>query len=232
MSVSKIVAILQSNYIPWKGYFDLIARSDQFIFHDDLLFTKNDWRNRNQIVTRDGPKWLTIPCGLPKGRLICEVELADPSWQKKHWNLIRQEYARAPFFQLYRPFLEEFYLGTVWTSLSELNQHMIRHVAREFLGLTTRFDDSRHYRLESKKAERVLDLLEAVGGVTDYVSGSAAKDYLEPDTFRDRGIRLTWMDYSGYPEYPQHHSPFIHQVSILDLLFQVGPKAREYMLHG
>ncbi|MFH0945093.1 MAG: WbqC family protein [Planctomycetota bacterium] len=227
----KTVAILQSNYIPWKGYFDLIARSDQFIFYDDLPFTKNDWRNRNQVMTRQGPRWLTIPCGAPRKRLICEVELPDPIWQKKHWTLISQEYGRAPCFGLYRPFLEEFYLGTVWTHLSEMNQHLIRHVAREFLKLETGFDDSRRYGLKKRKADRVMELLDTVGGVTEYVSGPAAKAYLEPAAFRERGIELTWMDYGGYPEYPQHHAPFVHQVSILDLLFQVGPKAREYMKH-
>ena len=86
--MEKKVAISQSNYIPWKGYFDLINMADEFIFHDDLQYTKNDWRNRNKIKTKNGLQWLTIPCGSSEDRLICEVNLLDSKWQKAHWNQI------------------------------------------------------------------------------------------------------------------------------------------------
>ena len=59
----KKVAILQSNYIPWKGYFDLISYVDEFIIYDDMQFTTRDWRNRNKIKTPQGLYWLSIPVG-------------------------------------------------------------------------------------------------------------------------------------------------------------------------
>jgi hypothetical protein len=231
MQMSKTVAVLQSNYIPWKGYFDIVAAVDLFVFHDDCLFTKNNWRNRNRIMTNAGPCWLSIPCGRPRERLICEVELEDASWQKRHWKTLVQEYGKAAFFPRYAPFLEEVYLGTVWKRLSDLNQHLIRHIAREFLGVTTAFDDSRSYNVPGRKAERVLNLLDAIGGVTEYLTGPAARDYLDPEPFLRRGIRLTWMDYGGYPEYRQEHSTFVDEVSILDLLFREGPRAGAFMKH-
>src|SRR5690349_21530552 len=129
----KKVVVLQSNYIPWKGYFDLIHDADCFVFYDDVQYTKNDWRNRNRIIMPGGPKWLTIPTGIDAHRLICEVELPDASWQGRHWETIRQSYRRAPYFKHYRPFFEEIYLGREWRTLSELNQHLIRQITRDLL---------------------------------------------------------------------------------------------------
>jgi len=226
------VAILQSNYIPWKGVFDMIARVDRFVFHDDLQYTKGDWRNRNRIKTPQGTQWLTIPCGSSEKRLICEVELRDSRWQRQHFDRLRQNYARTPHFERYRPWLEDVYLGTTWTNLSELNQTLTRRIATELLGFDhVTFDDSRRFGLTSHKAERVIDLLEAAGA-SHYLSGPAARDYLDESAFAARGIALEWMDYDGYPEYEQPHPPFDHAVTVLDLLFCVGNSAMDHLRRG
>ena len=143
----KRVAIVQSNYIPWKGYFDMINMVDLFIFHDDLQYTKQDWRNRNKIKTSRGTEWLTVQCGTNENSLICEVELKDHKWQRKHWNKIVQNYGAAACFDKYREFFEEFYLGKTWRNLSEMNQYLIKAISRDFLGITTEFDNSRRYNL-------------------------------------------------------------------------------------
>lgn len=226
------LAILQSNYIPWKGYFDIIASVDRFMFFDDRQFTTADWRNRNQIVTHQGVQWLTVPCGSKRSRLICEVAPSDSKWQKKHWNALTRAYGKAEFFAGYKAFFEEFYLGREWTNLSELNQFLIKQIAGEFLGLTTEFDDSRNHPVEGEKADRIMALIRSVGGVTEYVSGPSARDYLDPAAFAQEGVQLTWMDYAGYPEYRQQHEPFVHEVTVLDLLFREGPRAREFMKCG
>ena len=218
------VAVLQSNYIPWKGYFDIIHDVDLFIFYDDLQFTKNDWRNRNRIKAAGGAEWITIPVGDSLDRLICEVQLNDPRWQAKHWRTLQQAYSRSPHFRSYRDYFEDVYLGRQWTNLSELNQSVIRHVAGEFLGIATRFGDSREHALSGQKFDRLLDLV-VRSGATSYVSGPAAQAYIEPARFAAAGIALHWKDYSGYPEYPQRFPPFEHGVSVLDLLFNVGPDA-------
>lgn len=224
----KTVAILQSNYIPWKGYFGIIKESDLFVFHDDLQFTKQDWRNRNRIKTSKGVQWLTIPCGANEHQRICDVTVADNSWQKSHWNTLYNSYHRAPYFRTYSKFFEQIYLHVRWHNLSAFNQYLIQYVAREFLDITTAFDDSRIYNLKEKKEERVLELLTAVGA-TDYISGPAAKSYIHDDLFLKHGIIVRWKDYSHYKEYPQFYPPFEHKVSIIDLLFHVGPKAKDYI---
>jgi hypothetical protein len=224
----KTVVVLQSNYIPWKGYFDLIHDADLFIFHDDLQYTKNDWRNRNKLKTPRGVEWATIPVGTDAHRLICEVSIKDSTWQIKHWNLIKSYYGKCLHFARYQALFEEVYLGRKWTNLSELNQYLIRTIARDLLNLATEFRDSREYALSSQKMERLLEVVTRAGAQR-YISGPAAKDYIDPSRFAEAEIELVWKDYSGYPEYPQRFAPFEHSVSILDLLFNVGPDAPWYI---
>lgn len=224
----KSVVVLQSNYIPWKGYFDLIHDADVFFFYDDVQYTKNDWRNRNRIKTSSGAQWLTIPVGAHIEALIHQVRLPDPTWQVKHWKTLRQNYQKSPYFKRYENFFEDVYLGSRWLTLSELNQSLIRKISTSFLGLKTEFRDSRELNLVGHKQDRLLDLLRQVGA-TRYISGPAARSYIEPAHFSSRHLELVWKDYSGYPEYPQRFAPFEHGVSILDLLFQVGPDAPWYI---
>ena len=224
----KKVAILQSNYIPWKGYFDIINMVDLFIFHDDLQYTSGDWRNRNKIKTPQGTEWLTVPCGKSEKRYICDVELKDHTWQKKHWNKIVQHYKKSRYFEEYEPFFKKLYLETTWDNLSVMNQTIIRSISKDILGISTIFDDSRNYNLQHKKAQRVIELLKK-SNATLYLSGPAAKDYLDEQLFVQENIELVWMDYSGYPEYVQPFPPFRHDVTILDLIFNTGDKAKTYM---
>ncbi|MFZ1831116.1 MAG: WbqC family protein [Candidatus Competibacteraceae bacterium] len=222
------VAILQSNYIPWKGYFDIIHDVDLFIFYDDVQYTKRDWRNRNKIKTPRGSEWLTVPANGGREDLICEVQLSDSKWQASHWKTIKQFYNKSPFFLYYQKLLEDVYLSNVWTHLSDLNQHLIKIIAHESLGIKTEFVDSRIYAASAVKQERIIELLVKCGA-TFYLSGPAAKSYIDEAFFSQAGIELAWKDYSGYPEYPQCFPPFEHGVSILDLLFNVGPDAPWYI---
>ena len=220
----KRVAILQSNYIPWKGYFDIIHDVDEFIFLDDVQYTRQDWRNRNRIKTSRGTEWLTIPVGTDLQRRICDVELPRTTWAADHRRKLEASYRDAPFFET--RLLDEIY-GAGFHTLSELNQHAIKLIAG-VLGIRTSFRDSREFEARSHRGERVLDILRSVGAEV-YVSGPAAKDYLDPQQFADAGIELVWKDYAGYPEYPQLHPPFAHDVTILDLLFHTGPDAPRYI---
>lgn len=224
----KTVVILQSNYIPWKGYFDLIHDADLFVFYDDLQFTKNDWRNRNKIKNSSGTQWLTIPVGADKNRLICEVELTDHRWQKIHWETLRQQYSKCKFFSTYKGIFEEVYLQTEWRNLSELNQHLIKTISSKVLGCATEFADSRQFDLSGHKQSRLLDLIKKTGA-TRYVSGPAAKAYIDERDFEALDIELVWKDYAGYPEYAQKHPPFEHAVSVLDLIFNEGPNCAWYI---
>ncbi len=225
----KKVAILQSNYIPWKGYFDLIAAVDEFILYDDMQYTRSDWRNRNKIKTPQGIQWLTIPVRVEQRfiQTIRQTEIAGSHWAKQHWKSLSCNYSRSPYFNDMTELLEPMYLENLQTNLSALNRSLIEFICVQ-LGITTHITNSWDYTLCSGKSERVADLCHQAGG-TEYISGPAAQDYLDEDDFRKRGIKLTWFDYSGYPEYPQLWGPFEHAVTILDLLFNCGKDAPTYM---
>lgn len=224
----KKVAVLQSNYIPWKGYFDLIAAVDEFIIYDEMQFTKNDWRNRNQIKTPQAVQWLTVPVGQNIQRRICDVSLTD-RWQAKHWKSLESNYRRAAYFETISRWLQPLYLQARYDNLSQLNVTFIKAVC-EYLGITTRISHSQDYRLIDGKTERLVDLcLQA--GASEYISGPAARGYLQVELFNVHNISVQWFDYSGYPEYPQLWGPFTHGVSILDLLFNCGPQSKAYMRH-
>lgn len=226
--MDKKIALLQSNYIPWKGYFDLINMADTFIFHDDLQYTHGDWRNRNKIKTQNGLDWLSAPCGSSESRLICEVEFKDHSWQKKHWAKIEQNYTKAKYFKDFKDYFKAIYLDNEWCNLSEMNQHIIKSISKDILKINTKFEDSREYNLSLKKAERVLELLKK-SDADVYISGPAAKNYFDESVAKEIGIKVEWMDYSGYPEYQQLYPPFEHGVTILDLIFNEGPNANKFM---
>lgn len=225
----KKVAILQSNYIPWKGYFDLIAAVDEFILYDDMQYTRRDWRNRNQIKTPQGLHWLTIPVR-SKGKFhqkIRETETEGGDWQEKHWSSICQNYRRAKYFEEVAEVLEPFYRKSRETNLSSINRGLMEVICG-YLGIETRITNSWDYVLIDGKTERLADLC-IQAGADEYVSGPAAKAYIDEACFSERDIRLTWFDYSGYPEYPQLWGEFCHGVSIIDLLFNCGKESPTFM---
>jgi hypothetical protein len=225
----KKVAILQSNYIPWKGYFDIINSVDEFIFLDEVQFTRRDWRNRNLIKTPNGLLWLTIPVNVKNNFTIPinEVTVSDQLWRKKHWLSIQNNYSKAPFYKDFKGPLEALFLDQKETYLSKINFSFI-HAVNTFLGISTKLSWSTDFSHNDGKNERLISLCKAAGA-TEYLSGPAAKDYIQEEMFLRNGISVEWMDYSGYSEYPQFHMPFEHGVSILDLIFHTGTSAKQFM---
>jgi hypothetical protein len=225
----KKIAIVQSNYIPWKGYFDLIASVDEFILYDDMQYTRRDWRNRNQIKTPQGIQWLTVPV-LVKGKYsqkIRETEIDGTDWAGAHWKALAQNYRRAPHFPEIASWLEPLYLEQTYTHISLLNRCLIEEVCN-YLGIKTSIKSSRDYKLLDGKTERLADLCVQAGG-NEYISGPSAKDYIDEKVFSDLGIKLTWFDYTGYTVYQQLWGEFTHGVTILDVLFNCGKNSPQYM---
>lgn len=223
------VAVLQSNYIPWKGYFDLIAAVDTFVIYDQMQYTREDWRNRNVIKTANGLTWLTVPVRQSGrfGQRICDTEISGTQWSRKHWRSIENSYRRAPHFERVAKFLQPIYEDTSITYLSVLNRRLIEAVCA-YLGIATRLIDSTEIELVGERSEKVAHICEQLGAGF-YVSGPAARAYLIEGDFISRGISVEWFDYSGYPEYRQLWGAFTHQVSVLDLLFMCGPQAPSFM---
>ena len=234
MSESRRIAIVQSNYIPWKGYFDLVNSVDEFVLFDDRQYTRRDWRNRNLIKTDRGTRWLTIPVlvGGQYLQRIDEVRVAQTDWAKRHWDQLVQVYRRAPHFNRAAELLMPLYLSPQPELLSEINRSFLEALSA-ILGIRTTFSWSTDYPDDSDsraglKTERLVSICRAAGA-THYLSGPAARDYIDASCFEAAGIHLEYFDYSDYPEYPQVHPPFAHGVSILDLLFNTGNDAPAFM---
>ena len=224
----KKVAIIQSNYIPWKGYFDIINMVDEFILYDDVQYTKNDWRNRNLVKTKNGKQWLTIPVHQKTlDQRIKDTLASNDIWRRKHWKTIVQNYSRATYFGEYKDLFEELYLGSNEKLLSRINYQFIVAIC-EILGIRTKISWSMDYRLIDGQTERLIDLCNQACA-TEYLSGPGARDYINDKFFELEEITLTYMDYSDYPEYNQLYAPFEHAVSIIDLIFSEGPNAPKYM---
>jgi WbqC-like protein family len=228
--MGKKLAAVQSSYIPWKGYFDLIHAVDEFVLFDDAQYTRRDWRNRNRIKTCDGPLWLTIPVAAKGNYLspIRTITVSERGWAEHHWKALVNAYARAPHFRTYEAMLGALYREAERERLSDINRMFIEAICRA-LGIDTKLRWSMDYPLAEGKTERLIGLCEQAGA-DHYISGPSARAYIDEGMFRRAGITLEFFDYAGYREYEQVHPPFDHYVSVLDLLVNVGPDARKYML--
>jgi len=225
----KRVAIVQSNYIPWKGYFDLIAAVDEFILFDDVQYTRQDWRNRNMIKTPTGIQWISIPVQIRGlySQTIRQTLISNNDWQKQHWRTLTMNYSRAPFFRDTAEWLEPLYQAATFPDLSGVNRHFLRGIC-DRLGIATPLGSSSDHVLEGDPSERLASIC-AQAGAGVYLSGPAARAYLDEGAFARRGIVVRWFDYEGYRPYPQLWGPFEHKLSVLDLIFNTGPEARSFM---
>lgn len=228
----RTAVISQSNYIPWKGYFDNLAQADVFVVFDDVQFTRRDWRNRNKIKTPNGTTWLTIPVK-SKGKYhdkIHEIEVVDGSWAEKHWKAIERNYRQAAGFSECGPELEQVYARCAGeTHLTEINRLLLKSCC-DLLGIDVEFRDSRELGDAGEKSDRLLSICRDLG-VENYLSGPAAQCYLDVALFERNGIAVSWADYSNYPDYRQLHGPFVHEVSIVDLLLNEGREAWRFLKH-
>lgn len=221
------VAIIQSDYIPWKGYFDIIHDVDIFVFLDDVQMTLRDWRSRNKIKTAKGTEWLTIPIKREaRTQRICEVQLENTGWQKRHADSIRHNYSKTPYFKEYEELLSWLYREPHHT-LSEYNRHSIRMICA-YLSIETPLMYSLDLTPVGTKDDRLIDICRKLGA-NKYISGPSAKEYIHEEKFEEAGITIQYKEYTGYPEYRQLYPPFEHGVTILDLLFNCGPTAGQYI---
>jgi WbqC-like protein family len=223
------ICIIQSCYVPWKGFFDLIGQCDEYVMFDSVQYVKRHWHNRNRVKTANGVEWLTIPV-LAKGRFeqpIDQVEIEKP-WADRHWRTLELAYKRAPFFQQFGPTVQGWYeRADKQARLTEVNAIFLHGIAG-LLGLKTRIVSDAAYPARGARTERLLGIVRAAGA-DRYLSGPSAKVYFDEALFASAGIATEWMSYDGYPEYRQLHGGFEHAVSVLDVLFNTGPEAPRYL---
>jgi hypothetical protein len=229
-SSCKKIAILQSNYIPWKGYFDIINSVDEFVIYDDAQYTRRDWRNRNIIKTQHGLKWLTIPVEV-KGKYnqkIREAKIANKKWVTNHWDTLKHNYRSAPCFEDFEEPFEKTYRQCIKLNfLSDVNRLFIE-VINSILGIKTRITESSEYNFKGDRSGKIISICKQ-SDASVYLSGPSAKSYLDQKLFSEADIIVEWAKYDGYPEYNQLYPPFSHSVSIIDLIFNQGINSTNFM---
>ena len=218
------VGVIQSNYIPWRGYFDFINSVDTFVIYDDVQYSKGSWRNRNQLKFPEGPKWITLPVKVNLGMTINEVTVKELDWKKLHAEQLKSSLGNAPF---YKDAIEvwERAINIDSPFLTDLNISITNSIC-QYLGITTKIVRSEPFDLTGTKTDRLMDLFRKIGA-TSYLSGPAAESYLDVELFKENKISLYYKKYN-YPVYPQQFGEFCPAVSILDLIANTGPEARNY----
>jgi hypothetical protein len=222
------VGVIQSCYVPWRGYFDLIRSVDLFVVYDDVQYSKGGWRNRNQLKLPAGLRWMTVPVRVSLGQRIDEVEISNDrkSWVEEHIRLLRDALSTAPYFS---DAWEIWSMATRqnYQRLSQLNVHLLKSVC-EYLGIRTPLVMSSDYPTHGESTARLLSLLRAVGA-TSYLSGPSAATYLDKGMFAADGIRLEYKSYD-YAPYPQLHGNFVGAVTILDLIANCGRESSGHIV--
>lgn len=231
----KTVVITQSNYLPWRGYFDMLRSADEVVLLDSVQYTRRDWRNRNIIKTPQGPIWLTIPVDV-KGRYeqaIEDAKVTGPEWAVGHQRSIAMAYRRAAAFDEVSPWLFGQLREAAGESfLSKINERLLRALCAclgigvPMIRCSSLIDRDRLQAMDP--TERLIALAMKMGA-THYLSGPAARAYLDVDRFTAVGLQVVWMDYSGYPDYPQLWGGFDPKVSVIDLLLNTGSEASRYL---
>lgn len=220
------IAVLQPSYLPWLGFFEQMMSVDTFVFYDDVQYTKNDWRNRNRIKTKEGFLWLTIPVKGSMRLQIREVRIdSSKKWQEKHRKTITQIYSKSPYFEEVSTFLEP-----LWTNRYEVLLDVIRDsivLIAEYLNIETKIILSSELHVTGDKNEKLVNICKILSA-SQYYSGLAAQNYLDNTLFKENGIEVAFQHYK-HPIYPQMHGDFVSHLSIIDLLFNCGKKSRQIL---
>ncbi|MBN1992344.1 MAG: WbqC family protein [Anaerolineae bacterium] len=222
------LADIQPTFLPWRGYFDIIHKVDIFVFYDDAQYDRRSWRNRNRIKTPNGSQWITVPV-LTKGKYFAPINeiLIDnrQNWQHNHLKTIHHCYSKAPYFEQFFPLLVQVY-EQPWERISDLDIYLTKMLA-DILGIRVQWVVSSDLKLTSRSTDRLVDICLALGA-DRYLSGPSAQAYIEPEKFKQAGITLEYQIYN-YPPYPQINGIFDPHISVIDLLFNCGPDAPNYI---
>jgi len=202
------IAILQSNYLPWTGVFELINSVDKFVFYDNVQFTKQDWRTRNRIKPN---QWLSVPIHRESlDTNIIDIKICNKiNWKKKHYKSITQKYGKEKYFNQYKHLLD-FYLQD-WEYLYELNRYTMKKISKT-LNINTKFYYSEDFNLKGNSSERLVQLINELNG-THYVSGPSATNYIDESLFSN--IKLEYIDYKTKNTLSVLDNIFINGVDIL-----------------
>jgi hypothetical protein len=226
------IASHQPCYLPWPGFFFKALRADVLVLLDSVQLPRGtSWVSRNRIKTPAGQTWLTVPVRR-KGRglqRIVDVETYNErDWRHSHLESLIHAYKRSPFFEDHLPALKDVY-GRDWGSLAELDVFLIRY-AMEAIGAAPEIVLSSDLRLDLKGTPLIVDICRKLDGDA-YTTISTSRKHLDEARFREAGIGMDYFNYRC-PIYPQLWGEFIPNLSILDMLFNCGPKTRTVIEKG
>ena len=228
----KKIAISQSNYIPWRGYFDLINSVDEFVFFDEVQYTRRDWRNRNKIIINNKEKWLTVPVN-SKGNYkqpISKIEVFDSLCFQKHLEIIRHNYQKAEYFNDVFEKIEELFNSINLQNLSKINQYLIIEICK-LIDIQTLFHDSKNimknFEFENPN-DKLLNICNHLK-CNHYYTGPSAKNYIDEKKFNSNNIEIIWLDYGKDKKYKQFSNNFIERLSIIDCLMHCGFNANKFL---
>lgn len=222
--MTRSICITQPNFLPWRGYFDLVSSVDVFVSLENVQYTDRDWRNRNRILSKDGPRWLTVPVmkkdfrSMPVGA----VQVSDGDWKKKHLTSLRHVYGRAPFFGEVFLELEAAYSRTL-PLLADLNIELLSRIFR-YLGRRVEIKRQGGALEQVDPSRRLLDICK-MHNANVYVTAPSAANYLDTRLFENNGIHVEFFRYPTYPPYASLHGLSVEHMSIIDLLFVEGRAA-------
>lgn len=223
------LVILQPFYLPYSGVFEQVRHADKWVIYDDVQFVRRNWQSRNKIKTQNGTRWLTVPVQHDRGQAIVDAEIADQHWRDEHWSAIHHAYARAPHHAWVEENLRAFYERD-WSHLAELNVETFMTLC-DMVEVGAEFIRSSEHHLPGSGTERILNYCLELGA-SNYLSGPSARNYLDEESFADRGIELEYFDFE-HPTYSQLHGEFVPYLSVIDLLANEGPRSGEVLVgHG
>ncbi len=217
----KVITIHQPAYLPWLGYFHKIILSDVFLFLDTVQFEKNSFTNRNKILTKNGPIWLTVPVGIKNhtGKILCDMEISsDDKWKNKHLRSIELNYSQSPYFNIFFPDIKRHILSAKF-SFCDFIYAMTEYFLK-VLKINTQILRSSSLPIGGVKQELIKNLCSYIQADI-YISGALGKNYLDVASFRKKGIKVVFQNYN-HPRYQQVYTGFQEGMCILDLLFNVG----------
>jgi hypothetical protein len=226
-----ILTAHQPVYLPWLGLFHKIALADLFCYFDIAQYQTKDFNNRNKIKTHSGEIWLSVPVESKNhfSKSVGDIRIVQDGWPRKHFKSVSMAYQKAPYFRDYIGQLEEVLIAQSFETLSALNLAILRLAMRN-LEIHTPIVKASDYSFKGAKSDLVLDMCVQLKADV-YIFGAQGRDYADVESFRVRGVEPHFQDYR-HPRYRQLHGEFQPYMSIIDLLFNEGPRSREIVMSG
>lgn len=226
----RTIAIMQPYFLPYIGYFQLMAAVDKFVVFDDVHYINRGWVNRNRLLLEGAAHMFTVPLrGASQNRLICDIELVEEQdWRDKLLRTIRQAYVKAPCYAEVSALMERL-INYPARRLDEFLLNSLREIA-SYLALEVEIgSSSRIYRNSQLSGqERILDICrQEQAGV--YINPIGGEELYDRASFREQGVQLKFLR-SRPVCYPQGNGEFVPWLSILDvLMFNPQPEARRLL---